>query len=284
MFLYKREWKTVDDMYKYSSTHTTPLLSNYDAEFWNDYIENYTVYDRLFRRMFKSFRPFMQEPDETIAEITTEFTADVYGHLMLNRKKYEELYRVFVIQDENLPIDNNVDLTETLERETSDTGDITYGEREDETERVSGSRTDTISRSESIGQRIDSEENSIGQQTDTDTKETYAFNSNAFQNDIKNTLQKGAREDEKSITKGSQSNTSGGTDVKGQQTDTDTFTKGSQVDSRDLAGTESYTKTIKGIDGKISMMRAIGQFKDFWTKYDFYEYIFKEICKELLLV
>ena len=86
--------KTVKDMYKYTSDNTLKLLSDYNADFWANYKTNYARYDKLFCRLYRSWFYFLQEHDETIAQITTNFTADVYAHLLLNEKKYSELYRI----------------------------------------------------------------------------------------------------------------------------------------------------------------------------------------------
>ena len=284
MILYKRQWITVDDMYKYASEHNLYLLAMHDGSFWTEYITNHATYDRMFRRMFRSFRYFLQDGDETVEEVTENFIEDVAFHLTLNRKKYEELYRIMLLQDEEIPVSGNVNLEEKLDKETSDTGDLTYGARVDTSQDISGARTDTLNRTESVGAKINTETDNIGAQTETSTKEVFAFNSNDYQDDVKNTRDIGTRQDSKTQNQGAQTNTNGGTDVKGSQTDNGTYNKGQQVDNRDLHGTEEYTKTIKGTDGHISVIKTVEQYKNFWNKYEFYEYIFKEICRDLLLV
>ena len=83
------KWVTVDNMYKYCNDHDVPMLSEFNAPFWNEYTSNYTRYDRLFRRMFLSYRYFMQTPvdrfddltEAQIEETTLNFEYDVYNHL-----------------------------------------------------------------------------------------------------------------------------------------------------------------------------------------------------------
>lgn len=136
--------KTVNDMYKYASANNMMLLSNFDASFWQDYMSNHTRYDKLFRRLYYNFRYFMQECDtdlEDIADITTEFIDDVYNHLMANKKKYDELYRIHVISDEEYSITDNYHITETMDRDTTSTDDNVYGERIDTDVRGSQSNT-----------------------------------------------------------------------------------------------------------------------------------------------
>lgn len=170
--------KTVNDMYKYASANNMTLLSNFNAPFWQDYISNHTRYDKLFRRLYYNFRYFMQECDtdlDDIADITTEFIDDVYNHLMANRKKYEELYRIHVITDEEYSITDNYHITETMDRDTTSTDDNVYGARTDEETR--------------------------GSQTNTTESDVSPYDNENFYNEGKVTDVLGARSD--SLTKGS---------------------------------------------------------------------------------
>lgn len=284
MLLYYRKWFTVDDMYKYASENNLYLLAMHAGEFWRDYITNHAWYDKKFRNMFKSFRYFLQDGDEDIETVTTNFIDDVAFHLSLNSKKYDELYRLYLIENTDMPISGNVNLQEILTKVSTDSGDLTYGSRQDSSQETTGARTDTVNRSESLGARSDSESSNIGSQNQTSTKKVFAFNSNDYQDDVENTTINGARQDSKSNTLGAQSNSVGGTDVKGSQTNNGTFSKGQQIDSRDLESTEDYTKTIRGNNGYVSVAKTVEQYKNFWNQYEFYEYIFKEICKDLLLI
>ena len=108
---------SVNDLYLLSSSKNTPLLSNYSSVFWNDYVNNYTEYDALFRRMFYSFIYFMQF-DDNPDTVLSNFIDDVKRHLMVNDKKYSELYRVNVISDENYSITDNYKITENMDRVT----------------------------------------------------------------------------------------------------------------------------------------------------------------------
>ena len=84
--------KTVKDMYESAVLKDTALLSTYSGDFWNEYIQNHKEYDRLFMRMFKSFKYFLQDGSESIDVVLTNFVEDVKLHLMVNSKKYSELY------------------------------------------------------------------------------------------------------------------------------------------------------------------------------------------------
>ena len=171
--------KTVNDKYKYANANSMMLLSNFNATFWQDYIANHSRYDKLFRRLYYNFKYFMQECDtdlDDIADITTEFVDDVYNHLMANKKKYEELYRIHVITDEDYSITDNYHIIETMDRDTTSNNDNTYGARSD---------SDTI-----------------GTQTNTTESDVSPYDSENYYNEGKITNVFGARTD--GHTKGSQ--------------------------------------------------------------------------------
>lgn len=243
------KWVKVSDMYEYSKSVNTPLLSDFgedsnDITFWHDYVENYQKYDKLFRRMFLSFRYFLQTPvdrfselvESEIGDVTLDFIDDVYQHLMVNAKKYEELYRVNVVPDENYSITDNYNITETMERETtkSDTD-------------VFGTRTDTT-------------DDSIGEREDVSVGAMEGFNSNSFTDRDRTTITTGEQDNNRSFVKGQQSDTHSG------------------------AGTEDYTLTRKGNIGVKTVTQVMSEHTNFWEKWEFYTYIFQEISSELLLV
>lgn len=174
--------KTVNDMYKYANANSMLLLSNFNATFWQEYINNHSRYDKLFRRLYYNFKYFMQECDsdlDDIADVTTEFIDDVYNHLMANKRKYEELYRIHVITDEDYSITDNYHITETMDRDTTSNNSNTYGQRID-----------------SVG---------LGSQTNTSEVDVSPYDSESYYNENKVTDVLGARQD--SNTKGSQSDT-----------------------------------------------------------------------------
>lgn len=124
-------FKTVNDMFYNSVENNKKLLSTYPADFWQEYRNNFDKYDKLFQRMFKSFRYFLQDYDDSVDDVTDNFIDDVYNHLMINHKKYEELYRVYVISDNDYSIIDNYRITETLDKATSSTASADYGARTD---------------------------------------------------------------------------------------------------------------------------------------------------------
>lgn len=294
--------KTVNDMYEHTKTANTPLLSSYNAEFWADYVQNFTKYDKLFRRLYKSFWYFDQLHDDSVSIVTTDFTDEVYNHLLANNKKYSELYRINVVSDEDFSIIDNYNVTENMNRETEKNITDVFGQRNDTESNTIGERTD--SKSESLGQRSDSKSETIGSRQDNTnytqgaqnnqtTVGIEGFNSSSFQDSDKTTDSIGQRIDSNTSTVGSQSNSESSTigaqsnsssSTIGSQTNAKSFTKGSQSDNHSDEGTETYTLTRRGNIGVKTAQEVMKEQKDFWTPYEFYTYIFRDIARELLMV
>ena len=243
------KWVKVNDMYDYSKSVHAPLLSDFGEDdenilFWHDYVENYEKYDKLFRRMYASFRYFLQTPvsqfdeliESEIGDITLDFTDEVYNHLMVNAKKYEELYRVNVVPDNDYSILDNYNVTEVMERETSKTEADVYG-----------SRTDTT-------------DDTIGDREDTSLGAIEGFNSSSFTDRDRTTINTGEQENSRN------------------------FLKGQQSDSHTGSGTEDYTFTKRGNIGVKTVSQVMKEHIGLWEKWEFYTYIFQEISSELLLV
>lgn len=224
--------QTVKDMYKYSSENTQKLLSDFNADFWAAYKTNYATYDKLFCRLYRSWFYFLQEHDETIAQITTNFTADVYAHLLLNEKKYSELYRINVIDDTKYSLLDNYDMTESMDRDTTSNNTNTYGQRTDQ--------------------------DNIGLQTYNEEKTVAAYNESSYQPDNNTTGSTGARQD--------------------------SHIKGSQSDTLNNTGTEDYTLHRYGNIGVATATDMMDKARKFWTVWEFYEMIFRDIARELLMI
>ena len=101
------------------------------------------AYDMEFVRRYSGFRYYDFLHTETPGEALDRFQADVYSILNFNKKKYEELYRVFVVTDEDDPLTYNYDMTETTGAQHTETkygeSKFTKGEQED----TYGAETDT---------------------------------------------------------------------------------------------------------------------------------------------
>lgn len=210
--------KTVKEMYEVTKSAGTPLLSNFNAVFWADYIEHYTELDRYFARRYCSFRYFAQEESDTVEVVTQNFTSSVYEHLLVNKKRYEELYRVQTVNDNDYMLLDNYNVNETVTKEGSGNGSIVSGEREDKL---------------------------------FNTTKVSPFDSENFYNDTTN---------------------DGST------------RKGAETDTTSNAYNETVTSNKKGNIGVQTGADMLGKHTNYWKNFDFYNLVFSEIAKELLLV
>ena len=170
---------TVNDMYKDARSSNAPLLSNYEAPFWSEYVSDFSNYDRVFNRLYKSFEYFLQEEDDSVSECRSNFTEDVKCLLIANSKKYSELYRTYKIDDSIYSLTDNYDVTETYS-----------GNKLTTIESRLGSRTDNTKTSDVIGSKTDSIENTdiIGAITNTETMNNGVKNTNEnMSNGVRNT-------------------------------------------------------------------------------------------------
>ena len=270
----------VHDIYKVNAAENKLMLSNFDADFWKDYRDNHARYDKVFNRMFNSFWYFMQDEDDTADEVADNFREDVYNHLLMNEKKYEELYRVQILPDEDYSLVNNYDMHEVMDKDVTDNQDNIYGVRVDSIDLLMGSRLDLIS--DVKGEREDSTTNNIGTQENTSTQSVAPYDSDTFANNTQQVDSLGAREDGIEFTEGEQTDTT--TSSKGEERDITVNTKGSQTDDLDRTYAEDYTLHRYGNIGVMTVSDMLQKHIKVWSLWDFYEYIFKEICKELLLL
>ena len=178
------------DMYKFCNTDPSdpmPLLTPIDpdpdnpawSDFWaNTYVISdgtYEAYDREFARRYADFEydDFLDATE--MSDIMTDFWTDIYSLLQLNQKKYQEMYRIFLLTDEEMPITYNYDMTETTgkQKTTFDKGQQqdTIGQRQDtigeitDTHKVApfNSNTAQVESSDTTSSHTDT----IGSHTDT---------------------------------------------------------------------------------------------------------------------
>lgn len=193
--------KTVKQMYQRANQTQTALLSNYTADFWEEYKSNYDRFDNVFVSLFKSFIYFDQEEDETIEEVTTHFINQVYNWLLMNSKRYSEMWRINVIADnEKYSITDNYYLTETYSGSNSNQGAM-----------ISGQRTDINN-------------TQVGSQNTGNVNKVTAFNSNTENTNTSNTQSIGTRQDIEQFTKGQETDTTQSTG-----SDAHTLTRSGQI-------------------------------------------------------
>lgn len=172
--------KTINDIYKAAqlTDPKTKLLSDYTAEWWADYRTYFETYDAVFRRLYYSFLPFMQSSTEDVDDVLSNFRIDVANILRVHDTEFEQLWRVNSIDPDAYSIIDNYDMTEVMDKDTSDT----------------------------LGARTDSYNDSTGAQITTATGSVAPFDSSTFNNASKNEVNAGARSDSGGSTKGAQSN------------------------------------------------------------------------------
>ena len=192
--------KTVKELYQVTKLNEEPLLSDYSAEWWTEYVENYADFDAMFAKMFKTFVYYDQDSEETVEDIQEDFTQTVHRWLMMNDKKYAELYRIHVIpDDDSYNLAYNYDRHETYSGNNNVAGSSITGQRTDITydnigsqnssnlDKVtgwdSGSENTRDSSNSSVGDRQDTHQFTKGQEQDTSrTQGTDAHTSHIFGN------------------------------------------------------------------------------------------------------
>lgn len=184
----KKPFKVID-LYKAVGIGESLLPTGTDFDFWEEtYEANTAVYDREFARRYTSFEYFDFMEADTIAEARENFHADVLSILTFNKKRYEEMYRVFLVEDEDDPITCNYDMTETTGAQHTSS---VKGEQTNTTgaqENTTGAQTDThnvapynsgtltAESSDVSGSRTDN----FGEREDTDGERTDTYDSDEW--------------------------------------------------------------------------------------------------------
>ena len=302
--------KTVKEMYKYSRDNDLKLLSDFDAAFWEEYKLNHARYDKVFSRLYSSFYYIHQEEDFTIDVVQSEFSEDVYNFLLINRKKYEELYRIYNISDDDYKFDNNFSIKTTYSKDSTDSGTFNYGGKTDSvsvTETL-GAREDSTNSSQNNSERTDSYNDTIGAGKTTVSSKTgkqdnshintvATYNDEDFYNKEKSSDLLGERVDEstENITErsnsgekitGSESIETSSTFSKGSQSNSNSSIteKSSYVDSTSNSSNENYTMEKSGLIGNKTSTSLIKEHENYWRLYEFYNRIFSDICSEFLCI
>ena len=165
--------KKVIDLYKSLGENETLLPTNTGFDFWEDtYEAQPAIFDREFARRYTTFEIFDFMGAETMEESKANFKADVLSILTFNEKRYAEMYRVFLVENEDDPITYNYDMTETTGAQENTTGAQT------DTHNVAPYNTSTLiaESSDVSGSRTDN----FGQRIDTDGARTDTYDSNAW--------------------------------------------------------------------------------------------------------
>lgn len=282
---------TIKDIQAYTKEHNVKMLSEYNADFWAGYRANYQYFDRLFMKRFSSWFPFDQEYSEGVASIQQDFTYDVYAHLMANDKRYSELWRVNVIPDNDAySLTNNVDYTEEYGETNGRNTTFNKGAQNDSDEGFTayGQKTDTETLSATKGAETDSDSLSRTyglHDTDT-TNSTSAYNSSAFTPVDKTEVsdKEHTESETNSYTKGQRIDSESNSRTYGTHRDdtTNIHTEGSRQDTTGETGSKDYTLHKVGNMGVQTVDDMIKKHIDNWTMFNFYEFVFDEIARDLL--
>lgn len=229
--------RDVDDMYNYAVANNLTLLPVSVYDFWEDYVDNSSNYDRLFRRMYINYKYFDQNihDDNPVSRVLQDFKDAVEDLFLMNHDKYDELYKI-KIASLNIDISpfNDYKMTENSTGSDGYTRDYTFGEREDNSTNTTPPRSDTV------------------------LNEKYAFNSTQFINDSQSTRT-----------------------YQGYVQLSD-FNKGEQTDIEHKTGSSINNKSTTGV--RNNPYENLAKANKYWDNYDLYNKIFKDICKELLLI
>ena len=266
--------QTIKDIYDYRREDNSPMLSPFepagDIDFWKPYRDNFPYFDRLFMKKYRSWFPMDQEGD--IEEVAIDFAYDVKSWLMINDKRYSELFRIQTIEDdEKYSLTDNVYEHEVIDKDTSSSGSNIKGQETitDTAENKYAAQSDSESKSRTIGQQSDSESKSlsVGQQSDSESKSlvhgqqvidedksktygaatkttengTSAFNESGYSDTDRSVESDAVHTDteDNSVTNGEHTDTETNSYTHGSHTDTETnsYTHGSHTDTE----TNSYT-------------------------------------------
>lgn len=279
----------IKDIYDYQKSINTPMLSDYPSDFWEAYRLNSARFDRIFMKKYRSWFPMDQEG--SLSDIAEEFSGDVYAWLMVNDKRYSELFRINdITDDEKYSLTDNVYEHEIIDKDTSSSGSNVKGQETitDSATNQYGAQSDSESKSASFAQKTIDEDISKTYGTATKTTEngTSAFNESGYSDTDRSVETDATRTDteDNTVTHGSHTDTETNSYTHGAHTDnlSNTRTEGQRTDTSTGTGTEDVERTRSGNIGVRTVDEMLNIHKDMWVDFSFYEMIFTEIARELL--
>ena len=167
---------TINDLYKYAVENSLTLFPSFTSTFWNMYDTDHASVDRYFARRFKTYYYFFQDANDTPENVLPDFKDAITDLFNLNLKRYTELFRINLVDDETYSIIDNYDVSETKD----------------------GTNGKTIT--DVFGQRVSTANNTTGQQTDTETDTVAPYDSETFSNREQISNVKGQRTDTSAFT------------------------------------------------------------------------------------
>ena len=284
---------TIKDIYEYRREDNSPMLSAYepsgDHDFWKPYRDNYAYFDRLFMKKYRSWFPMDQEGD--IENISIDFAYDVKSWLMVNSKRYAELFRI-----ETIPDDNKYSLTDNVyehEEITTEYGKTTIFNKGEQSIEDSGSTsyglhetTDNRTLSYGLHETETGVTENLGETEKTTENSTSAFNESGYTATDKSVISDAAIENgtSTSVSDKAHEDTDNKTIQSKAHTDetSNTRTDGAREDTTADSGTDTVTKDRYGNIGVKTVDQMLDEHKNTWVDFAFYDLIFAEITRELL--
>lgn len=311
----------IKKLYKEAKDNTSDLLpSNTGFDFWD---EIYTgaqkaVLDREFARRYSGFfyTDFFSDESD-ISEGLADLKDDILSILTFNKKRYEEMYRVFLVEDEDDPITYNYDMTETTGAQHSEDShgqrtftkgqqsntigqqettygaqtftkgseDMTYGATsftEGQQEDTAGAKQDTlggVTNSHNVAPYNSSETIAESEDVTSSQQNSYGAQTNTKGARTDTTTQHIDTDGQRIDTEAAHSDTVGSrSDTEGQRIDTDSSYK-------DEHDSDEWTLTRKGNIGVQTAGDILRIHTQYWTEtYKFLQLIFDDISKQLLVV
>lgn len=307
----------ISEIYEFCKEENLPMLSNYDADFWEVYRQNFNYFDRLFRNTYRTFVAFSCDNGD-VEENATDWIFDVASWLKSNDKRYSELWRMQVLSDTDYSMLEPYNITETHSSSLSKSGSDNMGARTDtkngttsygavtatdSNSYVHGAKSETDGKTLNYGldeTTIESETNT-GSQENTNENKVSAFNESGYSPKDYQDTSLGSREDtfESTEKRKARQDSESGTHTEatytdseskshgiGAHSDTDSATNVYGAHTNTHTGTESETKSVSknGNLGVYSPAKLLSEHSDLWTAYNFYKLIFDEIAEQFLRI
>lgn len=271
------------ELYKQAKESGMKLLPEYSEPFWAVYVDNANRFDRVFNMLYKSFSyDFSEYPNETVdtSEKLKRFKDDVEVYLIANKKRYEELFRLENISDDDYSILNNYDMKETMDRFTSETGEQNKGQQENNSTISDSAYTDI--KENALGKQHSTSSINTGQQENTTTHGVAPYDSAETNIESKDDTTIGSRADSVDSTTDAYTDTE--TIDGGERQRTQTAVEGERKDTDKKDGTENYTLTRAGNIGVMTQTEVMRQHDNFWRDYEFILRIFADISRYCLIL
>ena len=285
--------QTIKDIYDYRREDNSPMLSPFepagDIDFWKPYRDNFPYFDRLFMKKYRSWFPMDQEGD--IEEVAIDFAYDVKSWLMINTKRYAELYRIETIpDDEKYSLTDNVYEHEVVETDFGKKVTFNKGEQEikDEgsTDYALHETTDNRTLSYGLHETETGVTENLGETEKTTENSTSAFNESGYTAVDKSVVSDAAIENGTTTEfsdKAHEDTDNRTIQSKAHKDETaNTRTDGAREDTTEDSGTETVTRDRAGNIGIKDVPQIFMDQRDFWVSFAYYDFIFSEITRELL--